>query len=136
MINAAIAFLETYAVWLAVFSILSLLVASVLSAWFVAQLPVEYFLPEHRHRDRGEHWAVRLTLLIVKNVIGIALMMAGFVMLFTPGQGLLTLLAGLLLTNFPGKYRLERKLAHQPQVMSVLNWLRAQRGQKPFIRPD
>ncbi|MEJ2138536.1 MAG: PGPGW domain-containing protein [Gammaproteobacteria bacterium] len=136
MISDLIAFLENYAVWLAVFSVISLVVASVLATWFVAQLPVGYFLPEHRHLDRGEHWAIRIFLLIVKNVIGVVLILAGFTMLFTPGQGLLTLLAGVLLTNFPGKYRLERMLARQPKVMAVLNWLRARRGQAPFKRPD
>ena len=131
-----VAFLEAYAAWLAVFSIVSLVVASVLATWFVAQLPADYFLPEHRQRKRGEHWVIRLVLLIVKNVVGIVLIIAGFIMLFTPGQGLLTLLAGLLLTNFPGKYALERMLAQQPRVMAVLNWLRARRRQPPFVRPD
>ena len=107
-----------------------------MATWFVAQLPVGYFLPEHRHLDRGEHWAIRIFLLIVKNIVGVVLILAGFTMLFTPGQGLLTLLAGVLLTNFPGKYRLERMLARQPKVMAVLNWLRARRGQAPFKRPD
>ena len=140
MITDLIAFLEAYAVWLAVFSVISLLVASVLATWFVAQLPVDYFLPEHRHRlrdrDRVEHWAIRIFLFVVKNIVGVVLILAGFTMLFTPGQGLLTLLAGVLLTNFPGKYRLERMLARQPRVLAVLNWLRARRGQAPFKRPD
>jgi uncharacterized membrane protein YqjE len=140
VITDLVAFFENYAVWLLVFSVVSLVVASVLATWFVAQLPVDYFLPEHRHRlrdrDRVEHWAIRIFLFVVKNTVGIALMLAGFAMLFTPGQGLLTLLAGVLLTNFPGKYRLERTLARQPKVLAVLNWLRSRRGQAPFRRPD
>jgi hypothetical protein len=53
-------------------------------------------------------------------------------MLFTPGQGILTILAGLLLMNFPGKYRLERWLVQRPGVLSSLNWLRTRRGKAPF----
>ena len=57
-------------------------------------------------------------------------------MLVTPGQGVLTILAGLLLMNFPGKYRLERWLVMRPGVMRALNWLRARRGQTPFEIPE
>lgn len=136
MTSELLEILEASAAWLAVLSVLSLVVASALATWFVAQLPADYFLPERRHREHDDHWAIRLTLLIVKNVLGVALMVVGFVMLFTPGQGLLTMLAGVLLTNFPGKYRLERALARQPKVLAVLNWLRARRGEEPFERPD
>ena len=53
-------------------------------------------------------------------------------MLFTPGQGILSILAGLLLMNFPGKFRLERWLVQRPGVLKSLNWLRARRGKAPF----
>ena len=76
------------------------------------------------------------TKLVLKHALGWFFIAIGILMLVTPGQGLLTLLAGVLLTNFPGKYRLERMLARQPKVMAVLNWLRARRGQAPFKRPD
>ena len=39
-------------------------------------------------------------------------------MLVLPGQGILTILMGLFLMNFPGKYRLERKVVTLPQVLS------------------
>ena len=50
----------------------------------------------------------------------------------TPGQGLLTLLVGLLLMNFPGKYRLERWLVGRRGVLTALNWLRRRGGHPPF----
>jgi len=43
-----------------------------------------------------------------KNLLGVLLFMLGLIMLVTPGQGILTLLFGLMLMNFPGKYRVER----------------------------
>ena len=45
------------------------------------------------------------TLLIkaLRNLAGVALMLLGFIWLFTPGQGLLTLAAGFALLEFPGK---------------------------------
>lgn len=136
VIDELITFLADYAVWLAAFSLLSLVVASLLAAWFIGQLPADYFTFRERHPADGEHWLMRIVLIITKNVIGVILLAAGFIMLFTPGQGLLTLLAGITLTDFPGKYALERRLARQQKVMGALNWLRARRGQPPFERPD
>jgi len=123
------------AVWLLLFSVLSLIVGSFLGAWFVARLPADYFCAHKRQRLARDHLAIRLVLFVLKNIVGMLLMFAGLVMLFTPGQGLLTLLAGLMLTDFPGKYALERRLARRRGVMKALNWLRAKRGEAPFITP-
>jgi len=76
-----------------------------------------------------------LVLGLLKNLLGALLVVMGLVMLVTPGQGLLTLLAGLLLMNFPGKYRMERWLVLRPGVMRALNWLRQRQGHAPFDRP-
>ena len=46
-----------------------------------------------------------------------------------------TALVGLMLMNFPGKYRLERWLVTRPGAMPALNWLRERRGQPPFELP-
>jgi len=64
------------------------------------------------------------------------LVLLGVIMLVTPGQGLLTLLIGLLLLNFPGKYRLERWLVLRPGVLRGLNWLRRRHGEPPFEAPE
>jgi hypothetical protein len=57
-------------------------------------------------------------------------------MLVTPGQGILTILVGLLLMNFPGKYRVERWLVTRPGVLRSLNRLRKRRGEPPFQVPE
>lgn len=38
-----------------------------------------------------------------KNTGGVCLILMGCILIFTPGPGLLTILAGLYLTSFPGK---------------------------------
>jgi len=68
-------------------------------------------------------------------LVGALLVLLGMVMLVTPGQGLLTLLVGLLLMNFPGKYRLERWLVGRRGVLTALNWLRRRGGHAPFEPP-
>jgi hypothetical protein len=59
-------------------------------------------------------------------------MLAGVAMLVLPGQGLLTLLMGFLLVDFPGKYRLERWLFARPIVRRPINWLRHRAGRVPL----
>lgn len=47
---------------------------------------------------------------IAKNMAGVCLMIIGFAMVFTPGPGLVVILAGIYITNFPGKPFLVKKL--------------------------
>lgn len=104
--------------------------------WLVARLPADYFLHDHRLHDYrgGRHPAVHELVVVAKNASGIVLVMAGIVMLVLPGQGLLTILVGLMLTNFPGKYQLEKRLVRIPTVLRALNWMRA-RWRRPPLQP-
>jgi hypothetical protein len=105
--------------------------------WVVTRLPANYFSSDRRHTWRESDGEPLFAVMVgfLKNVVGAVLVILGLVMLVTPGQGLLTLLAGLLLMNFPGKYRLERWLVMRPGVLRALNWLRARQGQAPFEHP-
>ncbi|MCM2375182.1 PGPGW domain-containing protein [Aporhodopirellula aestuarii] len=78
---------------------------------------------------------LHLTLLALKNTLGVFLLVIGISMLVLPGQGLLTILIGLSLLDFPGKYRLERYLVTRPPVFKSLNWLRQRAGNPPFEMP-
>ena len=75
-------------------------------------------------------------MLIGKNLLGAILLAGGLIMLFVPGQGLLTMAMGLLLLDYPGKFALERRVARQRSVQSGLNWLRARAGAPPLILDD
>jgi hypothetical protein len=118
-------------------SLLGLVGAVVGVPWVVARLPADYFNQSQRAVWRewgGEPWFA-LLLGGIKNLVGALLALLGVVMLVTPGQGLLTLLVGLLLMNFPGKYRLERWLVGRRGVLTALNWLRRRGGHPPFEPP-
>ena len=73
-----------------------------------------------------------MTLLIGKNVLGIILVAGGVIMLFIPGQGLLTIAMGMLLMDYPGKFRLERRIARNEKVLNGLNWLRTHANALPL----
>ena len=105
--------------------------------WVVTRLPHDYFSRPRRAvwRDTADEPVFALVLGVFKNLLGALLVLLGLVMLVTPGQGLLTLLVGLLLMNFPGKYQLERWLVLRPGVLRGLNWLRGRSDQAPFDTP-
>jgi hypothetical protein len=69
---------------------------------------------------------------VIKNIIGYALILGGLLMLVLPGQGLFTIFIGLILSNYPGKYKLERKLISIPSIFKMVNWLRDKSNKPPL----
>ena len=82
-------------------------------SWFVAQIPEDYFLRSKRQPSKWQEQKpiLRFVVIFGKNLIGLSLIIGGLLMLVLPGQGLLTIVTGLLLVNYPGKYKLEQKLS-------------------------
>lgn len=127
--------------WFAILGAVSALVfiVSLLSLpWLACRIPAGYFI--HRERKpaawRWQNPMLRLMLVIGKNLLGLILLVGGFLMLFMPGQGLLTLAMGMLLLDYPGKYQLERRLIARPMVLRSLNWLRRKRNHPPLEVED
>ncbi|KRO92237.1 MAG: hypothetical protein O2950_00580 [Proteobacteria bacterium] len=121
-------------VWTGLASV-SIFILSLFSLpWLVAKIPEDYFLSEKRAETpwKGNSPGVWLLMFVAKNVVGYLLLLSGFLMLFLPGQGILTMLTGLLLMDYPGKFKLERKIALSPAVLSKLNWLRGKAHQPPL----
>ena len=120
--------------WLAVFSVFAFIGTLVSIPALVIRIPEHYFLHARRPSAEGSGSGSLKHLILkgMKNVVGIVLVLAGMVMLVLPGQGLLTILIGLMLMNFPGKYALERKLMGQSTVLQVVNRLRTRAGRPPI----
>jgi len=98
----------------------------------ILMIPTYYFSNPKRRKSFliTKRPLLGVILLIVKNLIGLIFLIVGFLLLFIPGQGILTILVGIILMNFPGKYRLERKLVQRPGVLQGINKIR-----KKFNRP-
>jgi hypothetical protein len=71
-----------------------------------------------------------MAFVISKNAIGIVFVVLGVVMLVLPGQGLLTIVVGLMLLDFPGKYEVELWVVRRPSILRAINWIRS-RAHKP-----
>lgn len=120
--------------WLGALSLFTFVASLVALPLLVARIPEDYFL--HRQRIpaswKDDRPLLRLVLLLLKNLLGVILLIGGLIMLFTPGQGLLTMAIGLMLLDYPGKYQLEQRIVRVPAVLKGLNWLRAKRHKPPL----
>ena len=124
--------------WLAALATLSLmtfLLSLIVIPWIVIRLPADYFTNEARPKlpFKDAHPVIGLSINLIKNILGVILIIAGILMLVLPGQGILTILIGLGLVNFPGKYRLERYLVTKTGALTVMNWLR-KKASKPALQ--
>lgn len=115
--------------WLFVASLLSLLLAALLLPWLVTRLPADWLLADAARQPRGLGPGL---MWLLRNALGVVLLVAGLAMLVLPGQGLLTILLGLLLADVPGKRRLVRRIAARPAIRAALDRLRARAGKEPF----
>lgn len=113
---------------LAAFSIVAVLASIVLVPRYLAQLPRDFLSAEAPPRHPS------LVRYVARNALGVVLVVLGALMLVLPGQGLLTLLVGLLLLDFPGKQRLVRRVLGRPKVLALVNRLRGHRNAPP-LRP-
>lgn len=118
--------------WLFALSLGSLVLTVVLLPIVVVRLPADHFVTDRRERQarRGVvGWCWR----VLKNLLGAVFVLAGVAMLLLPGQGLLTILIGLLLLDFPGKRALELRLLRRPKLRAFLDRMRERRGVPPFV---
>lgn len=124
--------------YLGTISLIMLVVTLVALPIIVVKLPEDYFSREERNpaRRARKHPLFWGALSILKNLLGLLLILAGLAMLVLPGQGLLTILIGLTISNFPGKYTLERHIAGLPAIERALNKIRRSAGKPPFLMPE
>jgi hypothetical protein len=99
--------------------------------FILVRLPTDFFDTRVPRRWMEDHHPVfRLLGHVVKNVVGAIFLFAGFLMLFLPGQGILTMLIGVTMLDFPGKRKLEARMIGQPAVLNTINNMR-QKFRKP-----
>jgi len=133
IIKLITAWVLEYWLWIAILSALTAIFTFIGFTAFIVSLPPDYF--RHKtHISRIRNPIIRISLRVLKNVVGAITIIAGLVMTITPGQGLVAILVGVILCDFPGKRKLERKLIARPLVLNTLNRIRA-RFKRPPIKP-
>ena len=112
----------------------SFLVNLAIVSFILVKLPADHFSKSHKKFMEGHHPAVRMAAVIGKNILGVLLVALGVVLSLpgVPGQGLLTILLGIMLLDFPGKHGLEQKLLSRPSIVNAINSLRGRFGKPPL----
>ena len=120
----ALLFLITFSISLAIVSVI------------MVKIPPDYFKkdkPRKLWADKPK--VVRYLGIVGKNLLGVVLVVLGVVMSIpgVPGQGILTILLGIMLLDFPGKQKLEHRLISRPQVLNTVNKLRHRFGKPKLV---
>ena len=119
--------------WLGLLSFLIFIFSLVTIKWLVALIPSDYFVSKKDTKFKSEYPFIWLISMIIKNIIGYVLIIGGMLMLLLPGQGLFTIFIGLMMSNYPGKYYIEKKFIAIPSILKTINWLRKQSNKEPII---
>ena len=101
----------------------------------LVKLPADHFSKSRKTKFwSGPRPWLHAAKVIGKNIAGILLVALGVVLSLpgVPGQGLLTVLLGIMLLDFPGRDRLEQKLLSKPSIVNTINKLRGRFGKKPL----
>jgi|SRR6185369_15734648 len=101
----------------------------------LVKLPKDHFSKRRKTKFwSGPHPALHAAKVIGKNVAGVLLVALGVVLSIpgVPGQGLLTILLGVMLLDFPGRHRLEQKLLSKPSIVNSINRLRKRFDKEPL----
>lgn len=111
-------------------------ISLVIVSFIAVRIPADYFHKDHpRQLWADKHPALRFMGILGKNILGVVLVALGIVMSLpgVPGQGILTILLGIMLLDFPGKRKLEHKLVSRPPVLNAINKLRHRFGKPSLV---
>ena len=124
-----------YLPWIGTLSAITFLLSLAVVPTLLARIPANYFNQPQNPTPKIS--AIHYPLIwILRNLAGLVLLMAGLAMLILPGQGLLTIVIGIFVADFPGKHSLERKLVANDKVFRSINWIRARKGVGALSYPE
>ncbi len=101
----------------------------------VNRMPVHYFTRHWQDKEKKhqQHPLKAVVVYTLRNAAGIVLAAAGIAMLLLPGQGIITIIIGLCLMDFPLKTKLILLLVGNDRVQKGLNWIRRKGKKEPFV---
>ncbi len=119
-------------------AVASAVVSLFVVGYVLARLPADFFVNHAARSCTVKHPVLRVLWIGLRNLIGYLLIALGVVLSLpgVPGQGILTILMGVVLVDFPGKYRVERWIVSRKIVSGAVNKLRERLGKPPLILPE
>ena len=116
--------------------LVTFLISLAIVSFIMINIPADYFRKDRpRELWSDRHPALRFLGIFVKNFFGVVLVVLGILMSIpgVPGQGILTILLGIMLLDFPGKRDLEYSLVSRPPVLKAINRLRHRFGKAALV---
>ena len=116
--------------------VVSFAASTAVISWVMVKIPVNYFHSDFEHHILSDrHMLLRWTVIVLKNIVGVVLILLGIVLELpgVPGPGVLTILIGLILADIPGKRRMESLIIKRPAILTAVNGLRARYKKPPLL---
>lgn len=137
MIEQWLAFIAEYEsalLALGAFSLVTFVATLLIVPWIIVRLPADYFTVQKRRSLLANklHPSLSLPVAVLKNLFGLVIVLCGMIMLVIPGQGILTISIGILIMDFPGKFKIERWLIQRKAILNSMNWLRRRKNKQPL----
>ncbi|REK26766.1 MAG: hypothetical protein DWQ45_24905 [Planctomycetota bacterium] len=132
--------IRPYTPWILTLSAMTFVGTLVAIPILLVRMPADYFIRRRVGLPAldGLHPVLRWTVRVLKNLLGVFLVLAGLAMSVpaVPGQGLLTILIGITLLDLPGKRKMELAIVRRKRVLRAINWIRAKAGRAALEIPD
>jgi hypothetical protein len=96
--------------------------------YLIVRLPPDHFVRTPARRSPVIH--------VLRNMLGVVLVLLGIAMLVLPGQGVITILVGLSILDLPMKTRLIYRILSRPTVKDAIQKLRNRAGKPPLLLPE
>ena len=111
--------------YLGIISVLIFIFSIVGLRLFIIAIPSDYFINKKRVSAlRDSSILLWVFYKIFKNIIGYIFIDIGLLALVLPGQGILMILIGLMMSDYPKKFDLEKKIIKINTVRKGVNWIR------------
>lgn len=135
--SAIFAWVSANAVWIGGISVAYFIVSLFAVRFLIVRIPFDYFLNPGSVASPSGSRFMNTSLRILKNLAGVIVILIGLIMSIpgVAGQGFLTILLGLSLTDFPGKRSLELRLVRQPLIFRTIGSIREKAGKPPLELP-
>jgi hypothetical protein len=128
--------LGQYAILATLLFVATLVISFAIALTILIGLPSDNFCtPRAKSAQEDRHGIFVLIGIVLKNLLGVILILVGAILSVPglPGQGLVTVLAGVLLLDFPGKRRLLYKILRRPPLLQAINRLRMKFSRPPLV---
>ena len=124
--------------WLTILSVITFVGSLILIPWLILRMDSDYFVRHHEQvvERKENHPIAAVIIYLLRNSMGLFLMLIGIVMLILPGQGVLTMIIGLSIMDFPGKHGVIDKIIRNKRVEDSLNWIRRKGNKEELIFRD